>query len=94
MHSTIVNVALLDIGRNLHASVSGLQWTIDAYTLVLASLPMLSGATADTIGPLRVFQVGLRCSPPTRGVRRGRHPRHFHHDSLGTEYDQQACCLV
>src|SRR5580692_5834226 len=59
MDSTIVNVALPDIGRNLHASVAGLQWTIDGYTLVLASLLMLSGATGDRIGRRRVFQVGL-----------------------------------
>src|SRR6202161_1311926 len=59
MDSTIVNVALPDIGRNLHASVAGLQWTIDGYTLVLATPLMLSGATADRIGRRRVFQVGL-----------------------------------
>jgi EmrB/QacA subfamily drug resistance transporter len=57
--STIVNVALPDIQRSLHASVSGLQWTIDAYTLVLASLLMLSGSTADRFGRRRVFQLGL-----------------------------------
>jgi EmrB/QacA subfamily drug resistance transporter len=39
--------------------VSGLQWTIDAYTLVLASLLMLSGSTADRIGRRLVFQLGL-----------------------------------
>jgi EmrB/QacA subfamily drug resistance transporter len=59
MDSTIVNVALPVIGRSLHAGVSGLQWTIDAYTLVLASLLMLSGATADRIGRRRVFMTGL-----------------------------------
>jgi EmrB/QacA subfamily drug resistance transporter len=59
MDSTIVNVALPSIGRDLHASVSGLQWTIDGYTLVLASLLMLSGATADRVGRRRVFQIGL-----------------------------------
>src|SRR6201998_3915480 len=59
MDSTIVNVALPDTGRNLHASIAGLQWTIDGYALVLASLLMLSGATADRIGRRRVFQVGL-----------------------------------
>jgi EmrB/QacA subfamily drug resistance transporter len=57
--STIVNVALPSIGRDFHAPVSGLQWTIDAYTLVLASLLMLSGSTADRLGRRRVFQVGL-----------------------------------
>ncbi len=59
LDSTIVNVALPSIGRDLHASVAGLQWTIDAYTLVLASLLMLSGATADRVGRRRTFQVGL-----------------------------------
>ena len=59
LDSTIVNVALPSIGRELHSSVSGLQWTIDAYTLVLASLLMLSGSTADRIGRRRTFQAGL-----------------------------------
>jgi len=56
---TIVNVALPAIHRSLHAGVSGLQWTIDAYTLVIATLLMLSGSTADRIGRRRVFQIGL-----------------------------------
>jgi EmrB/QacA subfamily drug resistance transporter len=56
---TIVNVALPAIHRSLHASVAGLQWTIDAYTLVLATLLMLSGSTADRVGRRRVFQIGL-----------------------------------
>ncbi len=56
---TIVNVALPAIHRSLHSSYSALQWTIDAYTLVLASLLMLSGSTADRIGRRRLFQVGL-----------------------------------
>ena len=59
LDNTIVNVALPSIGRDLHASVSGLQWTIDAYALVLASLLMLSGSTADRIGRRRTFQAGL-----------------------------------
>jgi EmrB/QacA subfamily drug resistance transporter len=59
LDATIVNVALPSIRNSLHASVSGLQWTIDAYTLVLASLLMLSGSTADRIGRKRVFQLGL-----------------------------------
>jgi EmrB/QacA subfamily drug resistance transporter len=56
---TIVNVALPSIQRELHASVSGLQWIIDAYTLVLASFLMLSGSTADRVGRRRIFQIGL-----------------------------------
>src|SRR5437763_13727589 len=59
LDNTIVNVALPSIRRELNASVSGLQWTVDAYTRVLASLLMLSGSTADRIGRRRVFQTGL-----------------------------------
>jgi EmrB/QacA subfamily drug resistance transporter len=56
---TIVNLALPSIGRSFGAEVSGLQWTIDAYTLVLASLLMLAGSTADRIGRKRTFVTGL-----------------------------------
>jgi len=59
LDTTIVNVALPAIQHDLHASVSGLQWTIDAYVLTLASLLMLSGSTGDRLGRLRVFRVGL-----------------------------------
>jgi EmrB/QacA subfamily drug resistance transporter len=59
LDNTIINVALPSIGRQLHASVSGLQWTVDAYTLVLASLLMLSGSMADRLGRARVFKTGL-----------------------------------
>jgi EmrB/QacA subfamily drug resistance transporter len=59
LDNTIVNVALPAIQTSLHASVSGLQWTVDAYTLVLASLLLLSGSTADRLGRRRVFQTGL-----------------------------------
>jgi EmrB/QacA subfamily drug resistance transporter len=59
MDNTIVNVALPSIGRDLHASVSGLQWTVDAYVVVLASLLLLSGSMADRFGRRRIFQLGL-----------------------------------
>ncbi|MEU3714000.1 MFS transporter [Streptomyces catenulae] len=59
LDNTVLNVALPSLQHELHASVSGLQWTIDAYTLVLASLLMLSGSTADRLGRRRVFTVGL-----------------------------------
>jgi len=59
LDSTIVNVALPSIQRDLHAQVAGLQWVIDAYTLVIASLLMLSGSMGDRLGRRRVFQVGL-----------------------------------
>src|SRR5262249_13311978 len=56
---TIVNIALPAIQHDLHASGSGLQWTIDAYPLVLASFLVLSGSTADRVGRRRTFQIGL-----------------------------------
>lgn len=59
MDATIVNVALPSIRTDLGASVSSLQWVIDIYTLVLASLLMLAGATADRYGRRRMFQIGL-----------------------------------
>lgn len=59
LDNTVLNVALPSMQKELHASVSGLQWTIDAYTLVLASLLMLAGSTADRIGRRRVFKAGL-----------------------------------
>jgi EmrB/QacA subfamily drug resistance transporter len=59
LDATIVNVALPSINRTFGASVAGLQWVIDAYTLVLASLLMLCGSTGDRVGRRRTFQTGL-----------------------------------
>ncbi|WP_405060681.1 MFS transporter [Kribbella sp. NBC_01505] len=59
MDVSIVNVALPSIHADLGTSVSGLQWTVDAYTLVLAVLLPLAGSTADRIGRRRIFQLGL-----------------------------------
>ena len=59
LDNTIVNVGLPDIGKSLHTAVSGLQWTVAGYTIVLASLLMFSGAAADRIGRRTIFQVGL-----------------------------------
>ena len=56
---TIVNIALPALREDLDSSVSGLQWVLDAYTLVLASLLILSGSTADRVGRRRTFQTGL-----------------------------------
>jgi EmrB/QacA subfamily drug resistance transporter len=56
---TIVNIALPALRTDLGASTAGLQWAIDAYTLVLASLLILAGSTADRIGRRRTFQAGL-----------------------------------
>ncbi|KND45277.1 MFS transporter [Streptomyces stelliscabiei] len=59
LDNTVLNVALPSMQRDLDASLAGLQWTIDAYTLVLAALLMLAGSTADRIGRKRVFMAGL-----------------------------------
>src|SRR5256885_10942153 len=59
LDNTIVNVAGPSLQHDLHTGVDGLQWIIDAYTLVLASLLMLAGSTADRIGRRRTFQLGL-----------------------------------
>jgi EmrB/QacA subfamily drug resistance transporter len=59
LDNTIVIVGLPSIGASLHTAVSGLQWTIAGYTIVLASLLIFSGAAADRIGRRTIFQVGL-----------------------------------
>ncbi len=56
---TVVNVALDRIGRDLHAGFAGLQWTVNAYTLALASLILLGGSLGDHLGRRRVFLVGV-----------------------------------
>lgn len=56
---TVVNVALPHIGRDLGAGFGGLQWTINAYTLTLASLILLGGSLGDHFGRRRVFLVGV-----------------------------------
>ncbi|WP_412741596.1 MFS transporter [Krasilnikovia sp. MM14-A1004] len=59
LDTTVVNVALPSIGRELRLGVPELEWTVDAYTLVLAGLLITSGALADRIGRRRVFRAGL-----------------------------------
>ncbi|MFJ9075731.1 MFS transporter [Streptomyces sp. NPDC102278] len=59
LDTTVLNVALPSIRHDLDASVAGMQWTIDAYTLVLASLLMLAGSTGDRLGRRRIFALGL-----------------------------------
>ncbi|HEX7164308.1 MAG TPA: DHA2 family efflux MFS transporter permease subunit [Trebonia sp.] len=59
LDSTILNVALPTLQRDLHASIAGLQWVSDAYLLVVASLLMLTGSAADRLGRKRLFLIGL-----------------------------------
>jgi EmrB/QacA subfamily drug resistance transporter len=56
---TVVNVALPHIGTSLDASLSGLTWTVNGYTLTLASLILLGGSLGDRFGRRRVFVVGV-----------------------------------
>jgi MFS family permease len=59
LDTTVVNIGLPSIGAGLHVGTRGLEWTVDAYTLVLASLLISSGALADRVGRRRVFRLGL-----------------------------------
>ena len=56
---TIVNVALPDIQRDLGASLSSLQWVVDAYSLMLAAMLLTAGSLGDRLGRRRVFSIGL-----------------------------------
>src|SRR6266851_9012882 len=59
LDATVVNVALPTIGRDLHTSLEGLQWTVTAYTLALAGLILLGGSLGDRLGRRRVFVIGV-----------------------------------
>src|SRR5829696_181419 len=56
---TVVNVALPDIKRELDASLSSLQWVVDAYTLTLAAFLLTAGSLGDRLGRRRVFSFGF-----------------------------------
>lgn len=58
LDSSIVNIALPAIGRDLDADLAGLQWTITGYALTLASLILIGGALGDRYGRRRVFVFG------------------------------------
>ena len=57
--ATVVNVALPDIGADLGADFTSLQWTVSAYALTLASFILLGGTLGDRFGRRRVFVVGV-----------------------------------
>jgi MFS transporter, DHA2 family, methylenomycin A resistance protein len=56
---TVVNVALPSIGKDLQAGVGGLQWVVDGYAIVLASLMLAGGTVGDLHGHKRVVLAGL-----------------------------------
>lgn len=59
LDSTVVNVALPTIGRDLDASLSALQWTVNGYMLSLAGLILLGGSLGDRFGRRKIFVIGV-----------------------------------
>lgn len=59
LDSTVVNVALPALGADLDAPLSGLQWTVNGYTLTLASLILVGGSLGDRMGRRRIFLLGI-----------------------------------
>jgi MFS family permease len=59
LDNSVLNVALPTIGRDLHASTTGLQWVTGVYSVVFGGLMLLFGAVADRVGRRRVMLVGL-----------------------------------
>jgi EmrB/QacA subfamily drug resistance transporter len=57
--ATVVNIALPRIGASLAAGAAGLQWTVNGYTLSLASLLLLGGSLGDRYGRRRIFVLGV-----------------------------------
>ncbi|MES9608224.1 MULTISPECIES: MFS transporter [Actinomadura] len=58
LDSTVVNVALPRLARDLNADMAGLQWTVNAYTLTLAGFILLGGSLGDRFGRRRIFLIG------------------------------------
>ena len=59
LDSSVVNVALHTIAKNLHTGIAGLQWTVDGYLLMLGSLILTGGSLGDLFGRRRMFVIGL-----------------------------------
>ena len=59
LDATVVNVALPTIGRDFGARVSGLQWTVNGYSLTLAALILLGGSLGDRFGRRQIFVIGV-----------------------------------
>ena len=59
LDNTVVNLALPTIQRTLGSGLSGLQWIVDAFTLLLASLMLTGGTLGDLYGRKRAFMSGV-----------------------------------
>src|SRR3954452_585070 len=59
LDNNVVNVALPSIQRDLHLTISGLEWIVSAYILVFSGLMLVGGRLADVYGRRRLFITGL-----------------------------------
>lgn len=59
LDSTVVNVALPDMARGLATGIAGMQWVVDGYALLFASLLLTAGALGDRLGNKGTFVAGL-----------------------------------
>ena len=59
LDNTVLNLALPSISRDLGATLNGLQWIVDAYTLVFAALLLTMGSIGDRFGRKKILQGGL-----------------------------------
>ena len=71
LDTTVLNVALPTLVRDLHATTTQLQWIVDAYVLVFAGLLLVGGSVADRAGRKRVFCAGLLAFAAGRRAARG-----------------------
>src|SRR4051812_5411881 len=78
LDGTVVNVALARIGTDLGAGFAALQWTVNAYTLSLASLILLGGSLGDHLGRRRVRRRGGLVRAGLAAVRAGPEPGAAH----------------
>src|SRR6184192_4687698 len=56
---TVVNVALPALQANLNATVTDVQWVVEAYTLLLAALLLLGGSLGDRYGRKKIYAIGI-----------------------------------
>src|SRR3954469_15632660 len=59
LDSTVINLALPDIARDLDSTTAGLQWVVNAYLLMLAAFVVSAGRLGDILGRRRVFLIGM-----------------------------------
>ena len=77
LDTTIVNVALPSIQRDLHFTQGNLTWVINAFLITFGSFLLLAGRLGDLFGRKRVFLAGVPCSRPPRRSAGSRPTRAF-----------------